>query len=82
MRASVGWALPTLRLSTNFNITAYLCSISKILMGFSFPRSSVGMPSDRSSGPGLLRDTATLERLDVLPRRSVGARAISQTSNS
>ncbi len=37
----------------------------------SFPRSSVGMPSGRSSGP---RADSTLERRHVLPRWSVGAR--------
>jgi len=36
----------------------------------SFPCSSVGTQSDRSSG----QDFRTLERLELLPRRSVGAR--------
>ncbi len=35
------------------------------------PRSSVGMPSHRSSGAD---SDSTLERRNVLPRRSVGAR--------
>ena len=38
----------------------------------SFPRSSVGMPPGRSSGPN---GHATLERRDLLPRWSVGARS-------
>ena len=41
---------------------------------FSFPRSSVGTPTSRSSGPNDPNKITTLERLDVLPRWSVGAR--------
>ena len=41
---------------------------------FSFPRSSVGMPTGRSSGSNDPHKIATLERLNVLPRWSVGAR--------
>ena len=41
---------------------------------FSFPRSSVGMPTGRSSGPNDPHKITTLERLNVLPRWSVGAR--------
>jgi len=42
-----------------------------LLLFFSFPRSGVGMPSGRSGGAS---PDVTLERRDLLPRWSVGAR--------
>ena len=46
----------------------FLVGCRKSFDRFSFPRSSVGMPASRSSGPNYPNKIGMLERLDALPR--------------